>query len=580
MDFRSLCQSMLQDTKTLLQHQEAEVQKLLRIQKLQPGCGWTDVEEKKADDTSIDVITDLREAGNFNDKGNSAIVMTVGEKSRELPLAWADNATKGNAPRAASKDRLRRQEHLKTEATHSHAGRSSAMPGLSALVNGDRSSYASSGEPLIKLNKGVFSSAGPKPEVKLDEAPYDVADFYKKTGWAQCLACSPNFERLTLLVIAINSVYIGVDADNNKAETLVQATWPYQMSDNLFCLFFTFEIIVRFTAFAEKRNCLRDAWFVFDSTLVTLMIAETWILTLFLAAFGTSDGVSLPTGPLRLLRLLRLSRLVRLLRALPELLTLVNGMRAATRAVTSSLILIVGINYVFSIIMNMFLGEVAEPSQVARHFGTLGNTMWTLGLDGTFMDSTRALLDLLKNLENHGYDWTLGWSMIGVFVTYILLTNITVMNMLIGVLCEVVTAVKTADDEKVAVDFMKQHLRGMLVALDTDHNQLISKDELSRVMENPHAMKVLEELEVNPADLLELTNTLYDDDLAHGRVQEVTREELMEVILKVRGNRSVMMQDIVEVRCDIRRLVTRRCESLQAAVEQLSRRIDKLAPRA
>jgi len=501
--------------------------------------------------------------------------MTVGEKSRELPLAWADNATKGNA--------LTKKPAASDKATHSHAGRSSMIPSLSAIVNGGRSSYASSGgEPLIKLNKGVFSSAGPKPaEVKLDEAPYDVADFYKKTGCAQSLACSPNFERLTLLVIAINSVYIGVDADNNKAETLVQATWPYQMSDNLFCLFFTIEIIVRFIAFADKRNCLRDAWFIFDSTLVALMVAETWILTLFLAAFlGPSEGVSLPTGPLRLLRLLRLSRLVRLLRALPELLTLVNGMRAATRAVTSSLILIVGINYVFSIIMNMFLGEVEEPSQVARHFGTLGNTMWTLGLDGTFMDSTRALLDLLKNLENHGYDWTLGWSMIGVFVTYILLTNITVMNMLIGVLCEVVSAVKTADDQKVAIDFMKQHLRGMLVALDTDHNQQISKDELSRVMEIPLAMKVLEELEVNPNDLLELTESLYEDDLAHGRVQEVTREELMEVILKVRGNRSVMMQDIVEVRCDIRRLVTRRCESLQAAVEQLSRRIDKLAPRA
>eukprot|EP00930_Biecheleria_cincta_P037727 TRINITY_DN25922_c0_g1_i1.p1 TRINITY_DN25922_c0_g1~~TRINITY_DN25922_c0_g1_i1.p1 ORF type:complete len:550 (-),score=94.10 TRINITY_DN25922_c0_g1_i1:185-1834(-) len=549
MDFRSLCENTLKDIRTLLQHHETEFQKkLLQVQKQQPGFGWIDVDELEADATPIGVITALRDSRNCHDQ----------EKSSELRTAWADSPAKGNALTTVSSDKV----------THRTRPSTPSCPSANANV----------AQPQIKMHKGVLSAGARRGDVRLDEAPYDVSDFYKQTGFAQSLARSPRFEKLTLMVIAINSVYIGVDADNNKAETLIQATWPYQMSDNLFCLFFFFEIMTRFCAFAQKRNCLRDAWFVFDACLVLLMVAETWVLTILLAAFlPPSGGVSLPTGPLRLLRLLRLSRLVRLLRALPELLTLVNGMRSATRAVTSSLILIVGINYVFAIIMNMFLREISESIALAGHFSTLGNTMWTLGLDGTFMDSTRALLDQLKALENHGYDWTLGWSMIGVFVAYILLTNITVMNMLIGVLCEVVSAVKTAEDEKVAIDFMKQHLRGMLVALDLNRNEHISKDELLRVVEIPLAVKVLEELEVKPEDLIELTESLYEDDLANGRVQDVTREELMEVILKVRGNRSVMMQDIVEVHCDIRRLVARRCESLQAATEKLSDKVARLA---
>lgn len=67
------------------------------------------------------------------------------------------------------------------------------------------------------------------------------------------------------------------------------------------------------------------------------MVFETWILSIGLLIVGASGGADLPIGPLRLLRLLRLSRLVRLLRSLPELVTLVNGMRAASRAVTSAL---------------------------------------------------------------------------------------------------------------------------------------------------------------------------------------------------------------------------------------------------
>ena len=49
--------------------------------------------------------------------------------------------------------------------------------------------------------------------------------------------------------------------------------------------------------------------------------------------FHESGGaLCLAPGPLRLLRLLRLSRLVRLIRSAPELLTLINGMRVASRA--------------------------------------------------------------------------------------------------------------------------------------------------------------------------------------------------------------------------------------------------------
>eukprot|EP00930_Biecheleria_cincta_P033301 TRINITY_DN23063_c0_g1_i1.p1 TRINITY_DN23063_c0_g1~~TRINITY_DN23063_c0_g1_i1.p1 ORF type:complete len:624 (-),score=145.33 TRINITY_DN23063_c0_g1_i1:45-1868(-) len=436
----------------------------------------------------------------------------------------------------------------------------------------------------IKMKQGVFTEV--QQAVKLDEDLYDVTNFYKKEGFAQKLARSDRFEKLTLFIISLNAVYIGIDADNNHAPTLLEASWFFQVFDHLFCVFFTFELMVRFAAFATKWNCLKDRWFVFDGFLVGLMVFETWILTVCLAIAG-GQGAALPTGPLRLLRLLRLSRLVRLLRAAPELLTLVNGMKTATRAVSSSLLLIVLLNYIAAIVLNMFLADIGQTASAAEarsmmksHFGSLGNCMWTLTWDGTFMDSTKFVLDTLRGLAvdqwdamRHG-DWALVWCMILMFAFYILLTQVTVMNMLIGVLCEVVSQVKRADEEKVAIDFMKQYLRGMLVMLDGDGNSQISKDELAEVVQIPAACEVLDQLEINPLTVMMMTEQLFEEDADAGRVQEVTREELMEVILKIRGNREVTMRDLVETRCDIRRMLTRRVDEICEKIAILMQKLD------
>ncbi|CAE7256265.1 para, partial [Symbiodinium pilosum] len=331
-----------------------------------------------------------------------------------------------------------------------------------------------------------------------------------------------------------------VDADNNPAATMLDAAWPYQVCDNLFCAYFSAELLIRFMAFELKRNCLRDRWFVFDTFLVLMMVAETWVLTILFAAMGT--GLNVPTGSLRLLRLLRLSRLVRLLRSAPELLTLINGMRVASRAVSSALLLIILLNYVFAIVLLLFLADIEDEDVQASWCGP---GMWTLALDGTFMDGTKDIFESLRTLDERSgyvYPWFRGWAVIGVFTLYLLLTNVTVMNMLIGILCEVVSEVKREDEEGVAIDFMKAHLRSMLTEIDKDGNENISKQELASVVEDEKAQKVLSELQVKPEDVIDLTEYLFEQDIDAGREQEVTREELLEVILKIRGGREISNQ--------------------------------------
>eukprot|EP00913_Durusdinium_trenchii_P012224 g11479.t1 len=197
-----------------------------------------------------------------------------------------------------------------------------------------------------------------------------------------------------------------------------------------------------------------------------------------------------------------------------DITTLINGMRVAARAVSSALLLVILLNYVFAIVLLM------------ENFGTLGECMYTLIMDGTFMDSTRDVLGSLRTMDNDGLQ---GWVSISVFLIYVLLTNITVMNMLIGIVCEVVSEVKREDEDG-----------------------------------------------VKPEDVIDLTEYLFEQDEDAGREQEVTRGSLLEVILKIRGGRTISNQDIID---DIRRIVQRQTNMVLREVSYLQRCLTEVVHR-
>jgi len=179
-----------------------------------------------------------------------------------------------------------------------------------------------------------------------------VFDYYHEKGFWQALAKHPVFENTTLGVIAFNAVWIAVDTDHNKADSLLSAHIVFIIAENAFCTYFTGEWIIRFMAFKYKRNGLHDAWFVFDSILVFMMVMETWIITLVFALVGTGVTGLRNASILRILRLarmVRISRLARLMRAIPELVILLKGIGAASRSVFVFFLLWVIIIYVFAV---------------------------------------------------------------------------------------------------------------------------------------------------------------------------------------------------------------------------------------
>ena len=171
------------------------------------------------------------------------------------------------------------------------------------------------------------------------------------------------------------------------------------------------------------------------------MVFETWIVLVIVKV--ASGYIKIDTGSLRMLRLCRLARMTRLMRCMPELVTMVKGMRVASRAVGSALLMLVSLTYVFALPM---YAQLKQEAGVGHHFGPLLMTMWTLMIYGTFLDSVGELLDQM--LAIRAYDTVL------MFMIYALLSAMTMMNMLIGILCEVVTAVAKAEKEEAAISLI------------------------------------------------------------------------------------------------------------------------------
>eukprot|EP00811_Abedinium_folium_P012484 NODE_2157_length_2280_cov_5.378077.p1 GENE.NODE_2157_length_2280_cov_5.378077~~NODE_2157_length_2280_cov_5.378077.p1 ORF type:complete len:428 (-),score=148.44 NODE_2157_length_2280_cov_5.378077:231-1514(-) len=330
----------------------------------------------------------------------------------------------------------------------------------------------------------------------------------------------------------MNAIYLGIDADNNEDAFILDYRLPYIICEFMFCAYFTSEITIRFMAFKQKTNAFKDNWFRFDFFLVMLMVTETWLLPMMVIITG-ADVSGLPTGPLRLLRLLRLSRLVRLMRAIPELVTMVKGMYIASRAVATSLLMVVMLVYVFAILLHMTVSE--EPS-VSHYFGSLPLTMWTLMMDGTLMDSTGTVLGKLRSIGSFESICS-----IVIFVGFIGLSAMTVMNMLIGVLCEVVSAVSAGEKEDLAIRCLKESILVELQKFDDDDNGMISQAELSTVLEDPHSQHFLKHLSIDVSHLQATAAMIYAE------VEEIPVQTIMELFLNCRSDIPIKLQSLLDV---------------------------------
>mmetsp|Transcript_175 Transcript_175/g.718 ORF Transcript_175/g.718 Transcript_175/m.718 type:complete len:645 (-) Transcript_175:71-2005(-) len=408
-----------------------------------------------------------------------------------------------------------------------------------------------------------------RPQDEEDERKRRKQDKFSDTFFGR-IAKSEYFERATIGVIMLNAIEIGWDADYSarfhKPDNLYQGPVGFIITGVFFCVYFTLEIVIRFIGFRRRRSCWKDGWFVFDTTLVTFMITETVVLPML--------GTGGPLGQLSVLRLLRLVRIIRvakLMRAFPQLLMIVRGINAAMRAVSWTALLLVIVTLTWAVMFtNQFhqgrrSDAEVEGIQIEVFFGSMGKSMLSLLVMGTILDDVTACTDSIRDTGNMG--------MLILFLVYVLLNSFTMMNMLVGILVEVVG--NTAESERMVTmeGAVRDAIMTIFVQMDADGSGRISRDEFLEMKADPKVMKALQELDIHEKQFDHYVDLLFHPETERERGEPTTLsfEELLDCILRLRPGAEISSLDFASFR--------QATTTAQTSIKERLERIEKLLAR-
>lgn len=267
--------------------------------------------------------------------------------------------------------------------------------------------------------------------------------------------------------------------------------------------------------------------------------------------------------------------MVRLLRLVPQLLILVKAIGAALVTVSLTLALLVAVLYVSAI---AFCQLTAKSELGERKFGKIHNAMNTLFLAGALLDDITGMVVEFSEAEDY-------LSLV-MFYVFVLFAAITIMNMLIGVVCEVISATAAAEKEGIQVACVKDALQGVLLEekiLDEAemHDGEITKTQFFQLLHNRDAIHALDEVGVDATMLVDFADvifpegeradeskSLFDAEEEDPEEKKIKFSDLMHVVLQLRGSNTATVKDIINLQKHLKHTVK---TMLKQMVEDLAK---------
>ena len=210
------------------------------------------------------------------------------------------------------------------------------------------------------------------------------------------------FQFIVVLIIILNAITIGVNTYN--LSQFIRQTIDY--IDYSITVFFVIEILIRFIGEPKKLNFFKSGWNIFDTLIVLLSLVPIPNNSSFL-----------------LLRLLRVFRVLRLISVVPELKKIIEALLSSVVRVFYVGLLLFIILYIYATI-----GSILFGNDIPERWGDVGVSMITL-FQVLTMSSWEQVMLPLQDI----YWWA--WIY---FFSFIIICGITMLNLLIAILVDVV----------------------------------------------------------------------------------------------------------------------------------------------
>merc|ERR1719149_537835 len=135
------------------------------------------------------------------------------------------------------------------------------------------------------------------------------------------------------------------------------------------------------------------------------------------------------------------------------------------------------------------------------------------------------------------------WSFALISMFFIFISLLTVMNMLVGVLCEVVNVVSSVEKEHMSILFVKMQLLQLLELSGNYDGETTNQAEINitqadfeLLISMPEGAKILHEVGVDVVGLNDFADHIFQDS------ERLRFSDFMEVILGLRGSNSATVR--------------------------------------
>ena len=210
------------------------------------------------------------------------------------------------------------------------------------------------------------------------------------------------FQYLVISIIIFNAFTIGV----NTYELSDFSKNVISLLDYTITIFFVIEILIRFIGEPKKINFFKNGWNLFDTIIVLISLIPVPNNSSFL-----------------LLRLLRVFRILRIISVIPELKLIIEALIGSIKRVFYVGLLLFIILYIYATI-----GSILFSADIPQRWSDVGVAMITLFQVLTLSSWEQVMLPLQ---EIYWWSWIY-------FFSFIIICGITMLNLLIAILVDVV----------------------------------------------------------------------------------------------------------------------------------------------
>jgi voltage-gated sodium channel len=260
---------------------------------------------------------------------------------------------------------------------------------------------------------------------------------------------SQQFQLFVIALVIINAVTLGLET-MSFSETTIE---KLHKLDRMFVSLFILELCLRL--WGNGFKFFADGWNTFDFVVI-------------IASSAPSGGA---VSVARLFRVLRVIRILRLVSLMPTLQLTVETTIRSFRGVLSVSMLLFLVIYTCAILATNLFGQSSQVG--SEHFGNLGRSMYSLFQIMTLDSWSDGVVRELVIVH--------GWGAAVFFVTFIVITSFTFLNMFIAVFTTAMAAADLDDGDDVGFSGMVNELKAEL----TEIKQLIHHAPLSSVNETP-----------------------------------------------------------------------------------------------